>query len=104
VKGGSSLKKMGVNPRAIYWPTRAPTWAQLLIAIPIYTFGFTYEWFNWRNESWRMTRFRDKSALFGCDRTDENPSWGPPGPYPYRITVIPRLGGGHGSSDPANAE
>ena len=36
-------------------------------------------------ESHRMSRFRDKSALFGKELgPNDPPSWGPPGPYKNR--------------------
>lgn len=46
----------------------------LWMAVPM--LGFTFGWYLDRTETERMTRFRDKSALYGRQlKEGEEPSW-----------------------------
>lgn len=75
---------MGINPRNLSIRPQ-PGLAQNVIGLSLFlVFGLYGEKLYWKTESWRMTRFRDKSAMFGKELgPNDPPSWGPPGPYPY---------------------
>ena len=76
---------MGVNPRNISLPGRHPIGyrAQFVIGMGILALGAYLDRAQLRLEAHRMTRFRDKSAMFGKVKAPgEPPSWGPSGPYP----------------------
>lgn len=89
-----ALNEMGINPRNITYPARAPLYFQIPVAIVGGVVAVWWEMWHINNETHRMTRFRDKSALFGKPKgPDDTPSWGPSEPYPYRLTTIPRVGG-----------
>ena len=75
---------MGVNPRNIQLPGRGALGypAQAMVVGVLWGVGLYAELYFLRKEAHRMTRFRDKSALFGKVKgPDDPPSWGPPGPY-----------------------
>ncbi len=78
---------MTINPRNFRVANAAPWYVQvggLALAWSAMAFG---AWLD-RVEQHRMTRFRDKSALYAGANPDpeNNPSWGPKGDYPYNYS------------------
>ena len=76
---------MGINPRNIHLPARHPLSypAQFAIGLGLLGIGLWVDRKLVLLEHHRMTRFRDKSAMFGKVKADgEPPSWGTAGPYP----------------------
>ena len=76
---------MGVNPRNISLVKRHPLpySVQAVLALGLLGLGGWLEREKFRLEAHRMTRFRDKSAMYGKVKAPgEPPSWGPAEPYP----------------------
>ena len=85
---------MGVNPRNIHLPGRHPLSypVQFALATGILVTGMWLDRELLRLEAHRMTRFRDRSAMYGKVKAEgEPPSWGRAGPYPNWARVnLPR--------------
>jgi hypothetical protein len=67
---------MGINPRTINY-VQGPSKAALAFSVAICFFSIGLGHFLEKQEANRMTRFRDKSALYGGRKgPDDEPSWG----------------------------
>ena len=79
---------MGVNPRNLKYSPRMPAYVSLPIVLGALGIAIVADQKFLSMEAHRMTRFRDKSAMYGKQLgPDDNPSWGPKGDYPdkYRL-------------------
>ena len=76
----------GLNPRNLTNYPVMPYKYQAVISVGIVVVGVTAGYYFERQEFNRMTRFRDKSALFGKQLgPDDPPSWGDK-EYAWRVS------------------
>ena len=67
---------MGINPRNIQYIT-PPSYRVQALVLTICLSGAYFGHYLEKQEVNRMTRFRDKSALYGGNKgPDDEPSWG----------------------------
>ena len=65
------------NPRNIHYAPRASYKFQFGVGAVLIAVGHTVGQYIEEQENNRMTRFRDKSALYGSEKgPDDQPSWG----------------------------
>ncbi len=79
---------MAINPRNLPMREMPPTWMRVTGMFVIIGSAWLSDWFN-RQEAWRLSRFRDKSALYGgrnVDADENNPTWGPKGRYKWNFS------------------
>ena len=82
--------RAGLNPRNINYFYQPSYKVQIAQALLVFAIGIPGGNYLERQEQNRMSRFRDKSALYGTEKgPDDEPSWGDK-EYIWQFSKMPR--------------